>query len=133
LMVYQETLAAWQWKPSPEMPGRFDAAVAEMIRRDRNHPSVTIWGLLNEMQDPEIFQHAVGMLPLVRSLDPTRLVLLNSGRFEAANLMDEGERSEIGACALPHQSSWSPGFADYHRYVPRPLESEPIHRFRTLG
>jgi beta-galactosidase/beta-glucuronidase len=48
-----------------KMPERFDAAVSELIRRDRNHPSVVAWGLLNETNDGPTFQHAAAMLPLI--------------------------------------------------------------------
>ena len=51
LMVYEESYAAWPIAPSPKMPERFDAAVSELILRDRNHPSVVTWGLLNETKD----------------------------------------------------------------------------------
>jgi hypothetical protein len=64
------------------MAERFDDNVTELIRRDRNHPSVVMWGLLNEASDNPAFRHAVGMLPLVRSLDPGRIVMLNSGRYD---------------------------------------------------
>lgn len=133
LMVYQETLAAWLWEPSPAMGRRFDSHVREMILRDRNHPSVTIWGLLNETPDNEIFRHAVGMLPLVRELDPTRMVLLNSGRWDDAEARAKGAMRPPGPVALPYQSDWSQGFADWHHYVTRPLADEAIATFRTVG
>ena len=82
LMVYEESYAAWPIAPSPKMPERFDSAVGELIRRDRNHPSVVTWGLLNETKDGPTFRHAAAMLPLVRRLDPDRMVLLNSGRWD---------------------------------------------------
>ncbi|CAN5776643.1 hypothetical protein BH09VER1_BH09VER1_17210 [soil metagenome] len=85
LMVYQETLASQPLEPSPRLGELFDATVMGVIRRDLNHPSIVLWGLLNEAQIPkqqDAFEHAVGMLPLVRSLDPTRVVLLNSGRYD---------------------------------------------------
>ncbi len=83
LMVYEESSAAWMFHDSPKMGERFDRQVDGMIRRDRNHPSVVIWGLLNETGDGPVFQHAAKMLPLVRSLDDTRMVMLASGRFDA--------------------------------------------------
>ncbi len=149
LLVYQETLAAWNWQNSPQMAQRFDASVHEMIRRDRNHPSVVIWGLLNETSEGEIFRHAAGMLPHIRVLDPTRMVLLNSGHWDALDIdtmgtlntghyeeveaILQGTRTATGMAALPYQATWSSGFADYHRYVLRPLEEEAITTFRRLG
>ncbi|HEV8635574.1 MAG TPA: glycoside hydrolase family 2 TIM barrel-domain containing protein [Chloroflexota bacterium] len=133
LMVYQETLAAWGWESSPEMPRRFDLHVREMILRDRNHPSVTIWGLMNETRDPEIVRHAAGMLPLVRGLDPTRMVMFNSGSWHDEDAWYRAERAPIGPCALPYEGEWSQGFADWHRYVTRPLEDGAIEEFRTRG
>ena len=83
LMVYEESYAGWCLADSPQMKERFDRSTAEMIRRNRNHPSVTMWGLLNETSDGPVFRHAVATLPLVRSLDDSRLVMLNSGRWDA--------------------------------------------------
>jgi len=84
LMVYEEPYAAWLLADSPHMKERFDSSLAEMIRRDRNHASLVMWGLLNETSDGPVFRRAVASLPLVRSLDQTRLVMLNSGRFDNA-------------------------------------------------
>jgi hypothetical protein len=81
-MVYEETYASMAIDPSPKMAERFDAGVCEVIRRDRNHPCVIMWGLLNEAQDNPAFRHAVAMLPLVRSFDNSRMIVLNSGRFD---------------------------------------------------
>ncbi len=98
LMVYEESLAAWLLADSPQMGERFDRSLREMILRDRNHPSLTIWGLLNETFDGPVFQHAVSTLPLVRSLDETRLVLLSSGRWD--------NHPEIGSVSNPGSSEW---------------------------
>jgi len=75
LMVYEESYAGWCLEDSPQMAERYDRSTSEMIRRDRNHPSVVIWGLLNETNDGPVFRQAVDALPLVRSLDDTRMVL----------------------------------------------------------
>ena len=69
LMVYEESFASDSLADSPKMGELFDRSVSELIRRDRNHPSIVIWGLLNEAGDNPAFRHATQMLPLVRSLD----------------------------------------------------------------
>lgn len=82
LMVYDESYASWCVAPSPQMAQRWNQTVAGMIRRDRNHPSVVIWGLLNEMPNEAVFAHAVDALEFVKQLDDTRVVMLNSGRWD---------------------------------------------------
>jgi len=82
LMVYEESFASSPLEPSPQMGARFDRSVGELVQRDRNHPSVVIWGLLNETGDGPYFQHALASLPMLRALDPTRMVFLNSGRWD---------------------------------------------------
>jgi hypothetical protein len=95
LLVYEESFASSPLDPSPQLAQRFDRSVAELIRRDRNHPSVVIWGLLNEAPDAPAFRHATTMLPLVRSLDPTRLVLLNAGRYDGLATATAGPFSRV--------------------------------------
>jgi hypothetical protein len=84
LMVYEESFASWPMQDSPQLAARWNQAVGELIRRDRNHPSVVIWGLLNEVRDSAHFRLAAASLPAVRQLDDTRMVLLNSGRWDLA-------------------------------------------------
>ena len=82
LMVYEESYAAWCLADSPHMARRYDESVLGMVRRDRHHPSVDIWGLLNETPEGPVFRHAAGLLPELREIDDSRLVLLNSGRWD---------------------------------------------------
>jgi hypothetical protein len=85
LMVYEESYAGWCMGYSDKFPQRYNESILGMVHRDRNHPSVTIWGLLNETYDGPVFRHAVTVLPALRALDDTRLVLLSSGRW---NVLD---------------------------------------------
>ncbi|MBN1553624.1 MAG: hypothetical protein JXA11_02680 [Phycisphaerae bacterium] len=98
LMVYEECFAGWCLADSPCMAERFDRSIREMILRDRNHPSITIWGLLNETSDGPVFRRAVDALTMVRELDDTRLVLLSSGRWDC--------HPEIGSLSNPGGDTW---------------------------
>jgi len=82
LMVYEESFASWPMQDSPQLMARWNQAITELSRRDRNHPSVVIWGLLNEVRDSPHFRLAAASLPSVRQLDDTRMVFLNSGRWD---------------------------------------------------
>lgn len=82
LLVYEESYAGWCLADSPKMAERYNESVLGMVRRDRNHPSVVIWGLLNKTPDGPVFRHAVSLLPILRALDDSRMVMLNSGRWD---------------------------------------------------
>jgi len=98
LMVYNESFASQGLDSSSAMFKRFDRSQIGMIRRDRNHPSVIIWGLLNETFDGPVFRHTVAMLPLVRSLDNSRIFLLGSGRWDG--------QFSIGSISNPGSKEW---------------------------
>ncbi|MBZ5666300.1 MAG: beta galactosidase jelly roll domain-containing protein [Acidobacteriia bacterium] len=74
----------------------------EMIARDRNHPSVVVWGLCNEIggQDPPAYQFAKHMLEEAKRLDPGRLCsyashsLRSTPEKDVAGLMDFIETNE---------------------------------------
>jgi beta-galactosidase/beta-glucuronidase len=98
LMVYEENLASWLLADSPKMAERFNANLREMVLRDRNHPSVVIFGLVNEMGNGPLARHAVASLGLLRSLDDSRLVLLQSGRWDG--------QYNIGSVCNPGRRQW---------------------------
>ncbi len=145
LMVYEESSGSWLLKDSPQMKTRYEDSMRGMILRDRNHPSLVVWGVLNETEDGAVFREAVSVLPFLRSLDETRLLLLSSGRFDG--------HLETGSLSNPGSHEWeyawgkeTPGAAkeamkypsalevgDFHLYprVPQTLEVETM--MRTLG
>jgi len=106
-----------------------------------------IWGLLNETPDGPFFRHATGVLPLVRSLDETRVVMLNSGRWDG--------QMDIGSLANPGGLGWDTylgaegpgrgtagwggvggyiaGVGDVHMYPRVPHTADSLERLRTLG
>jgi len=74
-----------------------------MIARDRNHPSVVVWGLCNEIggQNPTAYQFAKRMLEEAKRLDPNRLCSYASNSLnetperDAAGLMTSSKRMNI--------------------------------------
>lgn len=142
LMVYRETRAAWPMAESPEMRARFDDIVRGVIQRDRNHPSVAVWGLLNETGDGPVFRHAVGMLELIRELDDSRLVMLSSGRWDAqpgiGSVSNPGSREwqhELGdeRPGAPPSESPLEGVGDIHFYGRVPHPPDVIRFLRNVG
>jgi hypothetical protein len=152
LMVYEETHAAWLLGSSPRLGEHFDRSNDEMVRRDRNHPSVVIWGLLNETYDGPVFRHAVGYLPRLRELDDTRLVLLSSGRWDGdlavGSISNPGEATwrhewgseqadavpvEVGWAHQPDRGAYVPGAGDLHLYPALPESVGAKELLRTMG
>jgi hypothetical protein len=108
LLVYQENYACFSIAESPKMGERFDRSTLAMVKRDRNHPSVVMWGLLNEMTYGPQFLRAVAILPKLREFDDSRVVLLNSGShdeyFTASFALD-------GRDGSPKQLTLRPGMS----------------------
>ncbi|MBN2296923.1 MAG: hypothetical protein JXM70_31145 [Pirellulales bacterium] len=125
MMVYQENYGTWLTEESPQLEINFNTALSEIICRDRNHPSIVNWGILNETHDGHLFRHAVGILPLVRSLDKTRMVMLSSGRWDAD--------WTIGSLSNPGSSVWESPLRDEHRYPNVPYTSDTILDLRIFG
>lgn len=133
LLVHQEHYGSWQMgefgKAEPpkhagwqvRMEDRFQESVQRLIKRDRNHPSIVMWGCLNEMHDGLIFRKAVQALPELRKLDPTRVFVLNSGRFD--------NDKQIGSISNPGSVEWDvpeSALRDWHPYVWMPYTERTL-------
>lgn len=169
ILIYEECFASWcmgyshqyTWNTKEEfeaiskvagnmplgdeekMIERWIGATEKMILRDRNHPSVVIWGLLNETKNNGIFRAARDFLPRARELDPSRVILLNSGRLDFD--------FTVGSASNPYstvwENTWGPdgnpqlwdkdnSFAttgDNHHYASAPLSKKNIKIYREMG
>ncbi len=133
ILVQQEHFGCWQMGdygeykyPKPEnfndlLLTRFENSMRGVILRDRNHASLVMWGVLNEIPDNIIFRKAVDLLPSLRVLDPSRLFVLNSGRFDG--------RKEIGSMSSPGSGTWDIAeneLKDWHPYVWIPYSTKTL-------
>lgn len=144
LMLHVENMATFgKFTVAPktvETKARFERSTRKMILRDRNHPSVVIWGLLNEThRDKSGFDYARNSLPLVRQCDPTRFVLLSSGRWD--NHLGVASGSNPGSDQWdvylgdehPGGSVRHGGVGDVHFYARVPHSPQSIRTLRELG
>ncbi len=117
-ILMQSEIPAWGYDTFAGMGAEPDADILqnaleqlrEMIARDRNHPSVVVWGLCNEVggQNPPAYQFVKHMLEEAKRLDPHRLCsyasnsLNKTSERDAAGLMDFIETNE-------YFGTWVPG------------------------
>ncbi len=99
LMVWEELPINKEIGNPSEYIANVSNMAQEMIQRDRNHPSVLLWGIAGEINAPmSVSHHVVGSISgLYRQLDPTRPVVMHAPRGEEiAALVDV-----VGADAGP--------------------------------
>jgi len=98
LMVYSEHESSWPAYFKGD-PAKFGISLNQVVRRDRNHPSLVMWGLLNETHPGETYERARAWLPSLRAVDDTRLVMLSSGRWDGD--------FRTGSASNPGSSTWN--------------------------
>ena len=64
---------------TPYLPKRVESEIRKAILRDRNRACIVQWELFNELHRPVLKQLMHPMAMLARTLDPTRLILDESG------------------------------------------------------
>jgi beta-galactosidase len=114
-----ETFDGMSVQPDADIMENGLEQLREMVARDRNHPSIVVWGLCNEIwgQNPPAYQFAKHMLEEAKRLDPARLCsyasnsLSETPQRDVAGLMDFVEANE-------YYGTWAPGTAaDASRYL----------------
>jgi hypothetical protein len=106
---------------SAYLPKRVENEITESILRDRNHPSIVQWELFNEIRRPVLANMLKPMSLKARELDPTRLILDESGGWAAgANLY------------LPFSNN-AFKFNDIHNYPGPNITNNKFDGFLTIG
>ncbi|UCC99436.1 MAG: hypothetical protein JSW66_06040, partial [Phycisphaerales bacterium] len=106
---------------TPELPWRVENEVRQTILRDRNRACVVQWELFNELKRPVLKQLLHPMSMLARELDPTRMILDESGGWaQGANLY------------LPYESEPTK-FNDVHHYPGPQINDEVYTKLLLTG
>lgn len=79
LLVLEEPAIGWV-EEAPELLDRMKAELDWMVARDRHHPSIILWGVLNELSG-KAYRHAEALARHLAALDSERPVLVDSGGF----------------------------------------------------
>ncbi|MBE5766649.1 MAG: hypothetical protein E7335_05765 [Clostridiales bacterium] len=102
LMVYEEPIGSWNGQNGPHTVELYRHNLFSMIKRDRSHACITIWGLMNEVPSVEptnkVCFAARDILPEVREMDDTRLIFFNSGRWD--------HLADVGSICNPGSDRW---------------------------
>lgn len=106
---------------TPALEERIESTVREAVLRDRNRACIVQWEIFNEIHRPELTRLKHPMSLLTRTLDPTRLILDESGGFAGgANIY------------LPYE--YEPErFNDVHSYPGAPFGTGLYDNFLTLS
>jgi beta-galactosidase len=128
MMVYAETSLAWI-RESPRILFHGEREIQELIQRDRNHPSVVIWGILGE-NPPASALGSDHFMRCVRSLDATRVVVDNSG---SALTFDQDFGWIDRAYVLPDRETTKEKIIDIHTYLGNYISTGMYEWLRSLG
>jgi len=128
MLIYAESCLAWI-KDSPRLLDHGRRELRAMIERDRNHPSVVVWGINNENRAANVIE-GDALIRFTRALDPTRVIVDNSGGSMA---IDQDFGWVDRATVAPSRSTQRQRIEDVHIYVGAPIPATVYEWMRTLG
>lgn len=115
-----ECMSCWP-TATPEAPTRIENEIRELVLRDRNHACIIWWEMFNEVTRVELARLIPKMALLARELDPTRLILDESGGWAS------------GAHFYRPHSKEREKLSELHSYVRAPVSQKHWQLYQNLG
>jgi hypothetical protein len=128
ILIYAETPLAWI-KDNPRLFDHGRREIKAMIERDRNHPSVVIWGIHNENRNVDKLSGGA-FARFIRALDPTRVILSNSG---GSFVIDQDYGWVNRTSVVPNRKTEHQKFQDLHIYIGTPISTKAYEWLKELG
>lgn len=128
MLVYAEASIAWI-RENPRLLEHCQRELRAVIERDRNHPSVVIWGVHNENRVANA-KSGEALVRLARSLDPTRVILDHSG---GSLTIDQDFGWIDRTTVVAERETAREAMHDIHAYVGSPIPDGVYEWMRTLG
>ena len=131
LLVLEEPAIGWV-EDDPALLPRLQHELDWMVARDAHHPSIILWGVLNELSG-KAYRYARELTAHLAALDGTRPVLEDSGSFFGDGRVippltaDPAEPGEPGGEARERR------MIDRHLYPPWPLPTEWRDQMARVG
>ena len=128
MMIYAETNLGWI-RESPRMLEHCKRDTRALIERDRNHPSVVVWGIYNE-NPPASAMYGEILSNYARGIDPTRVIVDNSG---GALAIDQDFGWIDRANVIPALETNQERILDIHLYLGSPVPRAIYQWLEKLG
>ena len=115
-----ECMSCWP-QITDATPQRIEHEIKALVLRDRNHPSIIWWEMFNEVTRQELADLITPMSLMTRALDPTRLILDESGGWAS------------GAHFYLPNSKEPTDLSEVHSYVRAPVSEKNFAIYQNLG
>ena len=119
---------------TPRLPFVVENELRETITKNRNRTCIVQWELFNEINRPILAQMLNSMSVLARELDPTRMILDESGGWgEGANVYLPYQRSPIKFNDIHHYSGSQIHEKEYDGYLAIAKTDEQLEELGLTG
>jgi beta-galactosidase len=140
-VVIDEAFDKWDGNYARSFADWGKVDLADMVRRDRNHPSIVLWSVGNELNNqgsPDFMETLKQLVAVARETDPTRPVTVALKPFKATSHAENAKRVMaiarlVDVISCNYQEQW---FEDYRKEFPEVIiiasESYPYYRGKDL-